>query len=299
MAINYAKIFNRRATPQSQAIPGSTQVRNSARGYSWEVDDWTRLDRFLILGAEGGTYYIAERDLVKQNHDAIVRCIKADGIRAVNRIVEISDAGRAPKNDPAIFTLALVSTHGDPQAKAHAFANLGKVCRIGTHLFHFAEYVNAMRGWGRGLRNAVGSWYVERAAEDLAHQAVKYQQRDGWSHADLLRLAHPKAPSPQHDAVFRWMLSGSFASLADSLGERKVKRKIRGEDRVAKYGAVGALPKLIEAFEQAKRASSKDEIVKLITDFDLPREAIPTQWLNEVAVWDALLQRMPMTAMIR
>ena len=109
MAINYAKIFNRRVTPQSQPIPGSNQVRNSGGGYSWQVDDWTRLDRFLILGAEGGTYYIAERDLVKQNHDAIVRCIKADGVRAVNRIVEISDSGRAPKNDPAIFALALVA----------------------------------------------------------------------------------------------------------------------------------------------------------------------------------------------
>ena len=252
MAINYAKLFNRRVTPQSQPIPGSNQVRNSGGGYSWQVDDWVQLDRFLILGAEGGTYYIAERDLVKQNHDAIVRCIKADGIRAVNRIVEISDAGRAPKNDPAIFALALVVAHGDAQAKTHAFANLGKVCRIGTHLFHFAEYVNAMRGWGRGLRNAVGRWYVDRGADDLAHQAVKYQQRDGWSHGDLLRLAHPKAPSAQHDAVFRWMLAG-----ADSLGEREVKRKVRGEDRVAKYGAVGGLPKLIEAFEQAKRATRR------------------------------------------
>ena len=294
MALNYAKIFNRRATPQSQPISGSSQVRNSGGGYSWQVDDWTRLDRFLILGAEGGTYYIIERDLVKQNHDAILRCIKADGVRAVDRIVEISDAGRAPKNDPAIFALALVVTHGDAQAKAHGFANLGKVCRIGTHLFHFAEYANAMRGWGRGLRNAVAGWYAQREADALAHQAVKYQQRDGWSHGDLLRLAHPKAPSPQHDAVFRWMLNG-----ADSLGEREVKRKVRGEDRIAKYGAVGALPKLIEAFEQANRASSKDEIVKLITEFDLPREAIPTQWLNEIAVWDALLQRMPMTAMVR
>ena len=229
MAINYAKLFNRRNTPQSQPIPGSNQVRNSGGGYSWQVDDWARLDRFLILGAEGGTYYITERDLVKQNHDAIVRCIKADGIRAVNRIIEISDSGRAPKNDPAIFALALVVAHGDAPAKAHAFANLGKVCRIGTHLFHFAEYVNAMRGWGRGLRNAVAGWYVEREADVLAHQAVKYQQRDGWSHSDLLRLAHPKAPSPQHDAVFRWMLNG-----ADSLGAREVKRKVRGEDRIAK-----------------------------------------------------------------
>jgi 60 kDa SS-A/Ro ribonucleoprotein len=294
MAINYARQFNRRITPQSQAIPASNQVRNSGDGFSWEVDDWTRLDRFLVLGAEGGTYYIAERDLVKQNHDAILRCIKADGVRAVNRVVEVSDAGRAPKNDPAIFALALVVTHGNPQAKACAFANMSKVCRIGTHLFHFAEYVNAMRGWGRGLRNAVGDWYVYRDAGDLALQAVKYQQRDGWSHGDLLRLAHPKAPSPQHEAIFRWMLAGP-----DSLGEREVKRKVRGEDRVAKYGAVAPLPELVAAFEQAKRASSADEIVKLINEFDLPREAIPTQWLNEVVVWEALLERMPMTAMVR
>ena len=294
MAINYAKLFNRHVTPQSQPIPGSTQVRNSNSGYSWQVDDWTRLDRFLILGAEGGTYYIGERELVKQNHDALIRCIKADGVRAVNRIVEISEAGRAPKNDPAIFALALVVTHGDMQAKTHAFANLSKVCRIGTHVFHFAEYVNAMRGWGRGLRNAVGHWYMDRGADDLAHQAVKYQQRDGWSHGDLLRLAHPKAPSSQHDAVFRWMLAG-----ADSIGEREVKRKVRGEDRVAKYGAVGELPKLVQAFEQAKRSLIAGEIVKLIDEFDLPREAIPTQWLNEIVVWEALLERMPMTAMIR
>ncbi len=294
MAINYAKLFNRCVTPQSQPIPGSNQVPNSGGGYAWEVNDWTRLDRFLILGAEGGTYYLAERDLVKQNHDAIVRCIKADGVRAVNRIVEISDAGRAPKNDPAIFAFALVVTHGDAQAKAHAFANLDKVCRIGTHLFHFAEYVNAMRGWGRSLRNAVGRWYVSREADDLAHQAVKYQQRDGWSHGDLLRLTHPKAPSVQHDAVFRWMLAG-----ADALGEREVKRKVRGEERVMKYDAVGKLPKLIEAFEQVKRATRAGEIVKLIREFDLPREAVPTQWLNEAVVWEALLERMPMTAMIR
>ena len=294
MAINYAKLFNRRVTPQSQPIPGSTQVRNSGGGYSWTVDDWTRLDRFLILGAEGGTYYIGERELVKQNHDALIRCIKADGVRAVNRIVEISDSGRAPKNDPAIFALALVATHGDAAAKAHAFANLSKVCRIGTHLFHFAKYVNATRGWGRGLRHAVGHWYVDRGADDLAHQAVKYQQRDGWSHRDLLRLAHPVAPSAQHDAVFRWMLAG-----AESLGEREVKRKVRGEDRITKYGATGALPKRIEAFEQAKRATHAGEIVKLIDEFDLPREAIPTQWLNEAVVWEALLERMPLTAMIR
>src|SRR5258707_996385 len=285
MALNYAKLFNRRVTPQSRQIPGSTQVANSGGGNSWQVDDWTRFDRFLILGAEGGTYYICERDLVKQNHDALVRCIKLDGVRAVKRIVEISDSGRAPKNDPAVFALALVAAHTTPEAKALAFQNLAKVCRIGTHLFHFAEYVNAMRGWGRGRRNAVAGWYVEREAGDLARQAVKYQQRDGWSHGDLLRLAHPKAPSPQHDAVFRWMLNGAY-----SLGEREVKRKVRGEDRIAKYGGGGELPKIIEAFERGKRTANVIEVVKIIDEFDLPRQAIPTEWLNEIRVWEALLE---------
>src|SRR5216684_6701182 len=132
MALNYAKLFNRRVTPQSQPIPGSTQVANSGGGYSWQVDDWTRFDRFLILGAEGGTYYIGERDLVKQNHDAIVRCIELDGVRAVKRIVEISDSGRAPKNDPAVFALALAAKFGNLETRRAAFQSLSKVARIGT-----------------------------------------------------------------------------------------------------------------------------------------------------------------------
>src|SRR5207249_3122977 len=83
------------------------------------------------------------------------------------------------------------------------------------------------------------------------------------------------------------------------LGERTVKRKVNGEDRVATYAPTLKLPEIVEAFEKAKKASSKGEIVSLINDFDLPRETIPTQWLSEVAVWDALLQRMPITALLR
>ncbi len=300
MTVNYARLFDRRATPQSQPIPGSIQVPNSAGGYAWQVDDWTRFDRFLVLGAEGGTYYIAERDLVKEDHDALVRCIRTDGLRAVRRIVEVSESGRAPKNDPAIFALALAVAHGHAETKALAFQSLAKVCRTGTHLFHFAEYVNALRGWGRGLRNAVGSWYVNRDADELARQVVKYQSRrvgshtQPWSHSDLLRLAHPKAPTCDHEAVFRWILSG-----ADGLGERTVTRRVKGEPRPATYAGVGDPPVFIQAFEQAKNAPSKAEIVKLITEHDLPREAIPTRWLNEPEVWEALLPRMPMTAMIR
>ncbi|HMA35514.1 MAG TPA: TROVE domain-containing protein [Chloroflexia bacterium] len=273
-----AYAHNRKRTPQNAPIPGSTQVPNSAGGFAWAVDDWVRLDRFLILGAEGGTYYIQEQPLTRENAAAVRRCIAADGARAVARIVAISTAGRAPKNDPAIFALALCAAEGDDATKRAAFAALPQVCRTGTHLFHFAEFVDGLRGWGRGLRQAVAGWYA-MPAEKLAYQAIKYQQRDGWTHRDLLRLAHPKPAEDQHLALYHWMVKGW-----DWVGE-------------APHPDPALLP--VWAFERAKRATSAAEIVRLIADYRLPREAIPTAWLDDVAVWAALLPHMPLEAMLR
>src|SRR5579859_1947774 len=143
-------IFNTKQTPQSQPIPGSKQLPNSAGGYAFPVDDWKRLDRWLILGSQGGSYYAREQRLTVENADAVIRCIQADGLRTVRRIVEISDSGRAPKNDPAIMALALAITYGDPATRQAVAEALPRVCRIGTHLQHFADFVDSQRGWGRG-----------------------------------------------------------------------------------------------------------------------------------------------------
>ena len=205
MTINYGKLFSRKTTPQSQAIPGSAQVPNSAGGFAWPVDDWVRLERFLILGSEGGSYYAMERALTRENAAAVERCVTTDGKRAVARIVTVSDEGRAPKNDPAIFALAMAAKLGDFETRRAALAALPKVCRTGTHLMHFAEYVQAFGGWGRGTRTAVARWYNDRPVDKLAYQVVKYQVRDGWSQRDLLRLAHPKAATPEHDAIYKWV----------------------------------------------------------------------------------------------
>ena len=113
-----------RATPQSEKILGSTQVPNSAGGFAWPVTDQVRLDRFLILGSEGGSYYSTERALTLDNAEAVLRAIEADGPAVVQRVVEISEAGRAPKNDPAIFVLALAASRGDEATRRAAFEAL-------------------------------------------------------------------------------------------------------------------------------------------------------------------------------
>ena len=274
---DFTKHFSTKTTTQREPIPGTDQVANSAGGFTWQLDDWARLDRFLILGSEDGTFYIKERELTRENAAAVMRCIAADGIRTINRIVAISDTGRAPKNDPAIFSLAMASKLGDEQTRRAAYAALPKVCRTGTHLMHFAAYAQAFGGWGRGMRRAVGSWFNARPATELALQLAKYQQRDGWSHRDLLRLAHPKAASPSHDRLFRWTVSGELPLGAS-------------DDKALE---------LIVAMHALRRITDVASAAWLIIDKKLPRECVPTELLRYPEIWEALLPAMPMTAMIR
>src|SRR5678816_2765432 len=133
--------LQRLLTPPREPIPDTDQVPNSAGGYVWPVNDWVRLDRFLVLGTEGGTYYIGEKQLTIANAEAVTRCVAADGPRVVARIVEVSEAGRAPTNDPALFALALAAGQGDSATKAAAWAALPRVARTGTHLLHWLQYV--------------------------------------------------------------------------------------------------------------------------------------------------------------
>ncbi len=191
--MSYLKRLGTRRVPQWAPISNSGQVPNSAGGFAWAVDDWARLRRFLILGSEGGSYYASEWTLTRENARALERCLAEDGLLAVAEIVRVSTEGRAPKNDPTIFALAMAAGLGDEPTRKAALEALPQVCRTGTHLFRFATFVEGFRGWGRSLRRAVGRWYAAQPVEALAYQAVKYRQREGVTHRDLLRLAHPAA----------------------------------------------------------------------------------------------------------
>lgn len=274
MVMNYIRhILDRPKTGQADLLPG--MVENSEGAGAFPVDDWARLERFLILGSEGGSYYASERALTRENAAAVERCLDADGPRAVALIAEISQSGRAPKNTPAIFALSLAASVDKDETRQAALAALPKVARTGTHLFQFAEAVGAQRGWGRGLRNAVARWYLDKSVDRLALQAVKYKSREGWTHRDLLRLAHPAAEADDvaRRALFDWMC-GRPANPAH-------------------------LPALVRAADKAQELEDADALAALIRETSLPREAVPTAFLTERVVWDALLADMPMTAMIR
>jgi 60 kDa SS-A/Ro ribonucleoprotein len=280
--MTYLQRMSRRCAPQWAPIPGSDQVPNSAGGFAWAVDEWTRLRRFLILGSEGGSYYAGEQALTRENAGAVELCLAADGLRTVREIVAVSEGGRAPKNDPALFALAIAAGHGDVATRRAALEALPQVARTSTHLFQFATFVEGFRGWGRSLRRAVGGWYASRPVESLAYQAVKYRRRERMTHRDVLRLAHPAGRvgagnptldvSPEHRALFEWIVRGDEAE---------------------------GLPRIVEGFALAQSAETPARVAELVREYGLPREAVSTEHLASPEVWEALLEDMPMTALVR
>ncbi len=153
----------------------------------------------------------------------------------------------------------------DLATRRAALTALPKVARTGTHLFQFAELVQGSRGWSRAPRRAVGAWYLAQPVDRLAYQLVKYRQRGGWSHRDLLRQAHPETAEPARAALLDWVCRGTETE---------------------------ALPTLVKAAMALSRAVNGEDAAMLIRAENLPREAVPTELLNDPAVWTALLERM-------
>lgn len=280
--MTYARHITQAQTPQSQPIFGREHqmAKNDAGGYAFKLGKWGHLERFLVLGSEGGTYYVREQQHSQRNIKNVLECIKEDGKRVVDTAVAISKSGVAPKNDPALFVLALCISpkYADAQTRRYAAENLPAVARIGTHLFTFAEEADQLRGWGSLLKNAVGGWYLSLDVDHLAYQIAKYQQRVGWSHRDLLRKTHPVTEDSARAALFDYITHGFDGMNAESAQQ---------------------LPDILYGVENIRRATSTSEVVAIISKHRLTHEMVPNDFKQSEAVWNALLQDMPMMAMVR
>lgn len=259
--------------PDALNLIATRPQRNSAGGRTFTVAPIDRLRRFLVLGTEGGTFYATERALTAQNATVVLEWARDRTAELVSEIVAVSTAGRAPRNNPALFALAAAASVGDAEGRAAALAALPLVARTGTHLFVFAGYVQQFRGWGRGLRRAVSDWYLSQDVDRVALQMVKYRQRGGWTHRDLLRLAHPATIDPTRKALFDWVCG-------------------RPAD---------AVPAVVDGYRQAQQATTVREWVAVLDRFGMITwEMLPDAALREPEVWEALLANgLPQTALLR
>lgn len=264
------------ATQREKADP--RQVENSAGGFVYQVTPMQRLTRFLVLGTEGGTFYASQKDLTKANVDFLKEYALTDPKDYFGVLCNADETNIAPRHSTLLLALAVLYTHTkDQETKTNIESLFASFVRTGTHLFEFVDYVTMYRKWGRGLRRLISSWYLRLDSDDLAYQVVKYRQRGGWSHRDLLRKAHPKATTTDVAKVLDYVTHGTLhfePETAASLDER-----------------------VIEQFEAVKANTMGPHEAD-----SLSWEMLPTESLTDPKVWRSLVigkGRLPYTAMLR
>ena len=280
----YLKRITARDAPQSVPIPGSTQVPNSAGGFTWAVDDWTRLRRFLVLGSEGGTLlrvgaeaHARERRRGRALHRRGRRRARSRDRRAsasAARAEERPGALRAGDGGRCSATIA---------TRRAALDALPRVARTGTHLFRFATFVEGFRGWGRSLRRAVGRWYAAQSVGRARLPGGEVPPARG-RHAPRPAAAGP--PGGSRSARVTRRSTSRTATLACS----------SGSSAAATATACRASSRASPARRRRRRTA---ETAALVREYGLPREALKPEHLTSPRVWEALLEDMPMTALIR
>ncbi|XGW29322.1 hypothetical protein V3C99_008830 [Haemonchus contortus] len=172
-----------------------------------------------------------------------------------------------------------------------------------------AEKEKKSTGWGRLMRSTIQHWYSSKSPEQLAMHLTKYPQRGGWSHRDLFRLAHPKLKKDafpekllEYEQLYHFAVKGELNPRKRNLSKEDAEL----EQPASKYSALqmdvelgSRALDLIEAVMALKNEKDEAKIVEAIKKHNLVREHIPTEMLNSVPIWQALLEKMPMTAMIR
>lgn len=264
--------------PTQQERADERQTENHAGGYVYQVGDAERLRRFLVLGTEGGTFYASQKDLTKSNVDFLKAFAHKEPALFLTTLYQADGQNIAPRHSTILLALAVLYTHTDrADLRVEIKTNFNQFVRTGTHLFEFVDYATQWRGWGRGLRSLIASWYNEKESDDLAYQVVKYRQRGGWSHRDLLRKSHPQVAGEGQKRVLDYVTHGT-------LHFEEGTTKVIDEDVIAQFEAVKA-----STLEPTKATA-------------LSWEMLPTESLTDPSTWDALIAtrgRLPYTAMLR
>lgn len=267
---NYASGLSGKKTTQTKKVIGreSEMVMNNAGGAVFTIPIEQQLKRFLVLGSENGSFYQSEQELTENNAKSVIKLIKEGKSKfVIDTILEVAKNNLARKPEPSLFALSLVFTHGTTDDSRYAITKINQIVKTGTHLFTLAEYIKKMRGWGEIPKKIFKKLYLGKSVDKLAYQFVKYKNRNGWSHSDILRLCHIIPESEDRNILFRY-----------ALGKAKEKE----------YYGIESL-KILEGNDKALSCKSIEEMIKIIKEYKLSEEMIPTEFKSNKEVQAEIL----------
>lgn len=218
-----------------------------------------------------------------------------ENIKAVERVLNTTNkeelintlkvySSKVYKKDYILLVLArCCSVRNDRDFKQRCFNIVSNICSTPTLLFLFIEFYQAVnkalynsKGWNKNVKKFVSDWYHNRPADKLLYQVLKYQNRNGWCHKDILRLAHIVPKEKKYNYIYQFLTKGTVNENMDTHSKT-----------------------LIDAVKNGETISNIGDMIDHITNLNLSREMIHTKWLSSKEIWQALLLNMPAIALLR
>ncbi|MBA42541.1 MAG: hypothetical protein CMF62_00840 [Magnetococcales bacterium] len=333
----------------SAPIKGKEEImiKNYDNGYTFSVDIVNHVLRVLILGTSSN-YYKSGEEMTSETLQDIKRYVdEGNGKLVLKTIRDVFVTGRAPKQQPTMMLLAYLARTPDSgkldesgndtgrEIRRGAFEILKKDFRTIAQAYMFKKMhqsAGTSKGWGRMSKDAFSEFFKARDARELAYQAFKYGNREGWSFRDLMRCVHLKGSdtSPAFQLVIRSLVTG-FDDIEKRIQDGTIKLFI-GADTFAKALAtkleinLDHAPTTTESSEATelknvyqyltairtlKSMTTEDEsripeICDLVQKHRFTREFLPTWSLRSTSIWESLLfdkttkqVKMPFNALIR
>jgi hypothetical protein len=182
------------------------QVLNCSGGYVWKLTTIEHVNRYLVLGGakDMGNYYKQADEVSHECALSVLQMIRnpdmSQFVQLCDLLKAVSIGGRAPKQEPVLLSVAAAIVFAkNAKEKEIAFETAKACIRIPTHMFMLAGFVrdlsmakptNKGKGWGTGFRRMMAHYYLSHTGRDLAFHMTKYQNREGWTHADMIRMLH-------------------------------------------------------------------------------------------------------------
>jgi len=214
------------------------------------------------------------------NLEWLLKLIEEDSLRVFREIKTVSYNGLNIKQNTPLFAYALLLAHEKRATiRMSILCGFQDIIRTGSQLLTFFNYYKQLtggKGSGNGLKKAISKWYNSNQAE---FQMVKYRNRSGWSHGNILKLIRPTPIDFEHKALFYWATNTDGPNLL-------------ADARVTPH---------IHMFEVLKTLKN-NSLVHFIetTDKPIPWEFLPTEALSNEIVWKALYRKgMAYSALIR
>lgn len=255
-----------------------------------EDKDLKRCRRLLNYYTEGSVYKILGRIYSKEHTGCLVQMLEEKRGKEILAEVEKYNEDCTPsQKDMLLFTIALCMKSKDNELKQHANKTFLLLCKTARDLFTFLEFHKKLssetcnRGYGRSLKRTLTEWYNRQDPMELAVLTMKEFSYGGWTHKDVISLAHIKGKSEGTSIIFKYIMKGM-----DEL--KKSEDQPENVQKVVDY---------LKTIHTVRHSTDEHQVARLIEQFSLGKQHVATSLLDSKEVWGALISEMAVAEILR